>query len=282
MNRRTAGVLGSVTTIAAVATLALAPGATASGGESLRAVGLTDDNRLVRFMTNAPGGAQVLGEVEGLVGDTDLVGIDFRVQNDRLYGVGNMGGIYTIGTKRQQATKVSQLTVPLEGETYGVDFNPAADRLRIISDTGQNLRHDVNTPVGPTTLDGTLSYPPTPPPATGVNGVAYTNNDLDMNTSTTLYDFDTMMDQIAIQSPANSGQLAATGKTGVDAVADAGFDTYSELEDGTTQALRPFAALEVGGKYRLYTVRLFTGDVHLVGAFPNGIQVSDLAVRLDQ
>jgi hypothetical protein len=28
--------------------------------------------------------------------------------------------------------------------SFGVDFNPAADRLRIISDAGQNLAHNVN------------------------------------------------------------------------------------------------------------------------------------------
>ena len=39
---------------------------------------------------------------------------------------------------------MSQLTIPLDGTVFGVDFNPAADRLRIISDTGQNLRHNVN------------------------------------------------------------------------------------------------------------------------------------------
>jgi len=36
------------------------------------------------------------------------------------------------------ATSFSQLTVPLEGSFFGVDFNPAANALRIISDTGQN------------------------------------------------------------------------------------------------------------------------------------------------
>ena len=161
-------------------------------------------------------------------------------------------------------------------------IDPAADRLRIISDTGQNLRHDVNTPAGPTTVDGTLSYPPAPPPATGVNAAAYTNNDLDMNTQTTLYDVDTMMDQIAIQSPANSGQLAATGKTGVDATADAGFDIYSVIDDGTTDGLISYATLQVGGRYRLYEVTLFSGDVDLVGSFPRGVQVSDLAIVLNQ
>ena len=37
------------------------------------------------------------------------------------------------------ATFVNALSVPLMGTSFGVDFNPAADRLRIVSDLGQNL-----------------------------------------------------------------------------------------------------------------------------------------------
>jgi Domain of unknown function (DUF4394) len=42
-----------------------------------------------------------------------------------------------------RATKVSQSTAALQRSAFGVDFNPAADRLRV-SDAGQNLRHDAN------------------------------------------------------------------------------------------------------------------------------------------
>ncbi|MGW6263731.1 DUF4394 domain-containing protein, partial [Streptomyces sp. NPDC055085] len=54
----------------------------------LSAVGLTGDQRLVEFDVRRPAGARSLGKVSGLAGDTRLVGIDFRVQNERLYGVG--------------------------------------------------------------------------------------------------------------------------------------------------------------------------------------------------
>jgi hypothetical protein len=32
------------------------------------------------------------------------------------------------------------------GRSYGVDFDPAADRLRVIGDIGQNLRPDLDDP----------------------------------------------------------------------------------------------------------------------------------------
>ena len=118
--------------------------------------------------------------------DTALVGIDFRVQDGKLY-VGDAGGIYTIDPNTALATLVSQLTVALEGTYFGVDFNPAADRLRIISDTGQNLAHNVN-PQGTTAVNMVLNYPAPVSinPALGVTGAAYTNNDLSDATGTTL------------------------------------------------------------------------------------------------
>jgi hypothetical protein len=39
------------------------------------------------------------------------------------------------------ATLVTRLTVGLDDTRFGIDFNPAANALRIVSDTGQNLRH---------------------------------------------------------------------------------------------------------------------------------------------
>ncbi len=77
------------------------------------------------------------------------------------------------------------------------------------------------TPV--TTVDGLLTHPPLPEVATGITAAAYSNNDLDADTSTTLYDLDMHLQQVAIQSPAGSGQLAATGKTGVMPRQEGGF-----------------------------------------------------------
>ena len=135
--------------LAAVALMSvLATTLAAAGGSkdpSLRVFGLTADQRLVKFRSEKPRQLREIGVVSPLQApDTSLVGIDFRVQDGQLYGVGNAGGIYTIDRTTAAATLVSQLTVPLNGAFFGVDFNPAADRLRIISDTGQNLRHNVN------------------------------------------------------------------------------------------------------------------------------------------
>ncbi|GAA3083748.1 hypothetical protein GCM10017562_61720 [Streptomyces roseofulvus] len=178
--------------------------------------------------------------------------------------------------------KVSQLTVALVGAALGVDFNPAANRLRVISNTGQNLRHNIDDAAAPltTTVDATLTNPTMPPStAMGVTGAAYTNNDLNAATATTLFDLDTMADSISLQSPANAGTLAPTGNLGVDAALDAGFDIYYNPAAGTNHG---FAAIGNGGSYRLYAVDVLSGKATSKGAFPDRYQVTDLALPINQ
>ena len=285
MRRTTNAVLASAAA-AALAVTGLSAG-TASADQprhGLRAVGLTDDgNQLVRFHTADPRSASAPKDVTGLAGDGALVGIDYRVQDGRLYGVGDEGGLYRLWPATGRAAKVGQLTVALEGERFGVDFNPAANALRIVSDTGQNLRQSLATvPLAATVVDTPLSYPPALPPATGIAAAAYTNNDLATTTGTSLFDLDTDLDQVALQAPANSGQLSPTGSVNRDVRGDAGLDIYSTLSGGATQKNQAFATFSKGGTSRLYTVSLLTGDTTMVGRFPASADVVDLAIRLDQ
>jgi hypothetical protein len=280
MRIRRAAVAVAAISIGAMGIPAVAS-ATGSGSHGPDAVGLVKGGTaLVRFDTDKPSRLKYVGTPR-LTGDTALVGIDRRVQNGRLYGVGDKGGIYTLSSRSAKATKVGQLTIALQGTSFGVDFNPAANALRIVSNTGQNLRQPFGTtdgPTVPTVADGTLNYLGVTAP--GVTGAAYTNNDLDAATATSLFDLDTTLDQVALQSPANSGGLAATGKLGVDASGDAGFDIYSDLKKGKTVSVQGFAALRVGGRTGLYSVNLLTGQVALRGQFST--DVSDIAVQLDQ
>ncbi|WP_435598224.1 DUF4394 domain-containing protein [Streptomyces anulatus] len=287
--RRTAVAAVSVVAAAALSAPALASADGRDGHDmnhrghkALTAVGLTADQRLVEFTVDRPARITDNGRVSGLRGDTKVVGIDFRVQDEKLYGVGDRGGVYTLNTANARATKVSQLTVALAGRQFGVDFNPAANRLRVISNTGQNLRHNIDDSAAPlgTTTDGTLTNPITPPTtATGVTGAAYTNNDLNAATATTLFDIDTMADRVSLQSPANAGTLAPTGNLGVNAGPDAGFDIYFSLKQGTN---RGFATLNTAGTARLYEVDVLTGAARDLGAFSQRRQVTDLALPLEQ
>ena len=244
--------------------------------QRLTVFGLTADQQLVSFRVANPAHHRVVGAISGLSADTALVGIDFRVQDGKLYGVGNAGGIYTIDTESAITSRVSQLTVQLNGASFGVDFNPAANALRIVSDAGQNLSHsiDANT----TTTQTALTFPGRT--AFAVTGAAYVNNDLDVSTATTLFDIDSVNNVVAIQSPPAGGVLVTAGALGVDADAPVGFDIYSTLRNGLTVRNTGFAALTASGQSGLYIVNLLTGQARLVGQF--NTRVVDLALPLNQ
>ena len=240
-------------------------------------VALTEDQRLVTIPECAPGRSREIGAVSGLTGgDTALAGIDFRVQDGRLYGVGNAGGIYQIDTATAVATLVSQLAPVPDDPQVGVDFNPAADRLRVVSAAAQNLRQNVI--MGGTTIeDADLNYT-AGMPALGVSGAAYTNNDLDPNTDTTLFDIDATLDQLVIQSPPNAGSLVVVGKLGVDASGSVAFDIQTVPEDGISVRNRGIAAFTAFGAPALYRVNLLTGAATFIGVLDTPLR--DLALPL--
>jgi len=279
--KRRVAVVAAVLSAATAVSVGTAHGSAQVAG--LRAYGISADGTLMAmFSTDRPQVLDWVRVVTGLSGDTALIGIDFRVQNGLMYGVGNAGGIYTITTPPTTpdvvVKKVSQLSVALYGTTFDIDFNPAADRLRVISDWGQNLRH--NLADGVTAEDAILTTPPALGPTRGVTAAAYTNNDLNPDTATTLFDINTGTDQVVVQSPANNGTLAPTGALGVDAGLNAGFDIYSELVNGKAVSANAFATLSAGSgsQTSLYSVNLLTGSATAVGQFPLGI--TDIAIAL--
>jgi hypothetical protein len=256
------------------ATLAVAPGTSAGATDrarvcgdnhsrGLEAVGLTADQRLVCFRPERPRLARDIAAVSGLQTDTKLVGIDHRPATGDLYGLGDQAGIYVVDPATAAASLVARANVALQGTSFGVDFNPAADRLRVVSDTGQNLR--INVADGVTATDTSLTNPPNP--ATGVTGAMYTNNDADPDTGTTLFDVDSALDQVSIQSPPNNGTLVATGKLGVDTGPDVAADIYSEVRDGSTVSNSAFAALSGASGSSFYRVDLLTGAASRTGDF---------------
>jgi hypothetical protein len=255
------------------------PACGASPGKALQVVGLTTDNRLICFREGAPRDARAIGAVAGLTTDTALVGIDVRPATGELYGLGNAGGVYTLSTTDASATLRSRLNVALSGLSFGVDFNPTVDRLRIVSDTGQNLRTDVTT--GATTVDSSLTITP-PTGATGIAGAAYTNNDADPNTATTLFDIDSALDQVAAQAPPNSGQLNPTGKLGVDTTPAVGADIYTTVRNGSAVRNAAYASLTSGGTSAFYAVNLLTGKATSQGRFAPANQVVGIAIPINQ
>jgi hypothetical protein len=279
----TLAISGAAMLFASAAALASKPvdcsGGDGKGRGPLSVLGLTHDGQLVCFSEQTPRRTRQIGYVSGLIApDAALIGVDFRVQDGALYGVGDGGGVYRIDPASAAATLVNRLTEALAGTSFGVDFNPAADRLRIVSDTGQNLRHNVNAG-GVTIADLTLNYV-AGAPALGVSGAAYTNNDLEATTATTLFDLDAALNQIAIQAPPNNGSLGATGQLTFDAALAAGFDIYSTLHEGVASSNRGYAVLNTDWGSAFYRVNLTTGKARYLGAFRQTIV--DVAVPLNQ
>ncbi len=250
-----------------LAASALMLGAFSNAASALSIYVVTAGNKLARYDSESAASISRFGYLTGFTnGDTSLIGCDFRIQDGLLYGVGNNGGIYTIDTVSAVMTFKQTLTVRLEGTSFGVDFNPVADHLRIVGNGGQNLRHSLAT--GITTVDDPLDYPPTSPvntsgpTATGIAGAAYSNNDYDLATGTTLFVLDTNLKQLSIQSPASNGTLSPVTKLSIPVGLFSGIDILTTLNGGKAVTNIGYIAVDNGDvTSTLYSVDLFTGTV---------------------
>ena len=239
---------------------------------------LTASNRLASVNRDAPGTVRTTVAVTGLQSGENLMGIDVRPADGLLYGVGSTGRIYTIDPASGAATLKSRLmadaadtTAPftaLAGTEFGVDFNPVADRLRVVGNTGQNLR--INVDNGATTTDGDINGGAT---NGAITAAAYTNS-FAGTASTTLYVLDSASDTMYVQNPPNNGTLASPIALGVDAGATNGFDIDARSNMG-------YAVLSVGGVRNLYSVNLAATAAPLtaVGALGLTEDIRGIALR---
>lgn len=133
--------------------LAAAASMLAISAHAAPAVGLTGEKTLVWFDTDKPEVTKTV-DVEGV---DRLLGIDVRPGDSKLYGVASDGTIVAIDAQTGAATAGAKLSAMLpEGVSASVDFNPAADRLRIMGSDGTNLRAHPDT--GEVTTDGMLNF----------------------------------------------------------------------------------------------------------------------------
>ncbi len=234
--------------------------------------GITNTNQLVRFNTDTPGMVTTIGTVSGLQAGEMILGIDFRPATGQLYALGSSSRIYTLNRMTGAASLVGVLTTPLNGTSFGFDFNPAVDRIRIVSDTEQNLR--VNPNNGSNLVDGNLAFAAGDANAgqnPNIVGAAYSNN-FNGAGATTLYDIDSNRDILVTQNPANAGTLQTVGSLGVNTTDVVGFDITSA--GGTA-----YASLTVAGFGAFYTINLSTGTATLVGLL-GAAGITDIAVEI--
>jgi len=214
---------------------------------------LTGDDTLTMVDTATQKAGKSM-KVSGISGK--IAGIDVRPADGMLYALGVDGTIYTVDKAGKATMKSKMDTVLAASAMATVDFNPAADRLRVIGSDGTNLR--VNVDDGKTTVDGKLKFAETDMhkgEAPMIVAGAYTNS-VKGTKETALYDIDGKIGGLIKQAPPNDGVLGAVGKLGVTAKAIA-FDIETAADGTNTGWL-----VADGG---LYKVDLTSGKAAMVG-----------------
>lgn len=232
------------------------------------AVGLVGGNTLVMFDTES---RAVSGTME-VTGVDGLAGIDIRPADKMLYGVTLAGEVVTIDTASGAATVKSTLSEKLSSyEGAIVDFNPVADRLRLMGADGTN--HRVNVDDGMVTVDGSLAYEAGDMhegEAPAIVAAAYTNS-VGKPEATKMFDIDATIVALIQQVSPNDGTLKAIGKLGVEGGSSYAFDISATADLANT------AYLVVDNV--LHTVDLDTGAATASGAI-EGVDgmISDIAI----
>lgn len=217
------------------------------------AYAVNDANMLIIFNPENP--VPISKAITGLTTGENVLGIDFRPATGQLLALGSTSRLYILNTATGAATAIG--TAPfatlLNGTSFGFDFNPTVDRIRVVSNAGQNLRLNPNDG-SVAAVDGAIN-----PTTAKVSAAAYTNN-FAGSTATVLYDIDYITGKLFKQDPPNTGTLVEVGSLGVIPTESNGFDI-----GGTSN--KAWALLTVGGATKLYSINLTSGMATAVGTY---------------
>jgi hypothetical protein len=240
---------------------------------------LTETNKLVSFNPATPQKVCTSATFTGQQAGENIVGIDVRPADAALYALGSTGRVYTVDTasatltlKSTLAAAIGDVTTPyagLVGTEFGVDFNPGNDVLRVVSDTGQNFRANVDN--GATTTDVAVN-----PIGPVIGEAAYSNSFVGAGTAF-YYTIDSVSDTLQVlgrpSGNAINGDMQAIGTLGVgDVSSTAGFDIFGTNNQG-------LAALNIAGATTsdLFTINLGTGAATRIDTVGGGERVRGLA-----
>ena len=250
-------------------------------------VALMAGNRLLVFRAAHPGALERTVTLAGLPAGISLASIDFRPATAQLYGLGiantfdnDTGWLYRLDLEGGLATRVGGApfsTVLADGASYGFDFDPINDWIRVVNDDDVNLR--VNPATG--ALRGDDTRLDNPVDTEQVVGAAY-DRSFAGATAATLFGIDYANDLLVRQGgvngepPAWSGQITTIGSLGVTTEPNhVGFDI---ADDGTAYASLRNIRFQ-GAPYGLYQVSLSTGAATFLGAIGDGAaDIQGLAV----
>jgi hypothetical protein len=211
LNVRSKGLLSAGIVLAACAS-----GAQVAHAELAYAV--TSQQRLVSFDTSTPGTLISGFAISGLAANEQIAGIDIRPNDGFLYALGTQNNLYRLNPTSGAASLVGALSIPLNGASFGFDFNPTGPvAMRIVSNTDKNYRLPTPGTSGTTIQDTDLAYV-AGDSRFGVNPnithVGYTNSFAGA-TSTVLYGIDAGQDTLVRFGSANAGTLNTVGTLGM-------------------------------------------------------------------
>ena len=159
-----------------------------------------------------------------------------------LYGVSKDGNVVTIDPKGGQVTMKSKLSETLKaGVVATVDFNPVADRMRVMGSDGTS--HRVNVDDGKVTVDGSHKFKDGDANANKTPKViagAYSNS-FKGTTATALYNIDATTGTLVTQAPPNDGVLNTIGSLGMTVNGAVAFNIVSSSADKNDAGLSPAA-----------------------------------------
>lgn len=193
------------------ASLLIAASLAAAPASAETVFGLTS-TRIVTFDTANPGVILSSSPIAGL-GNVSLRGIDFRPADGQLYALGSNGNLFrlTANGNSYQATDLGALSTAPQGSSFGFDFNPTVDRIRVTSDTNQNLRLNQTTSPPGVNVDGAITLNDSS--NIDLIAAAYTNS-VAGATTTTLYGLDAFTDALVRSTNANAGLYTNTNVGG--------------------------------------------------------------------
>lgn len=232
-------------------------------------VGLDKSNRLVRF-TDAKPGVTTWRAIKGA--SAPILGIDVRPGNGMLYGLAADGTVHTIDAMTGAATMVSKINVAAARDVTVVDFNPVADRMRVLTAGGRSLRINVDT--GETVEDGKLNFAAGDANAARtptISAGGYVNSTPGPKpASTALYDIDSKAKALLLQDPPNPGTLQTKAMLKMPARELRGLDIV-------TDAAGKHVGYAVNGA-KLYRVDIASGQITFVANIGKGdAQLIDVA-----
>lgn len=217
---------------------------------------LAEGNQLIYFADGNLSDPKSMVSITGIASGETILSIDYRPATGQLYGLGSSSRIYIINENSGVATPLGSaaFSPAIEGTSASLDFNPTVDRIRVVAETGQNLRLHPETGLVAAT-DGSINGGMNPK----IGAVAY-NNSFSGATATVLFDIDITTDKLYQQVPPNDGGLMEVGDLGVD------FQSLTDMDILADNSLA-MAVNKVDNETRLYTIDLSSGAASWVGVF---------------